>query len=188
MTPAQHSRFYFPAWNRAASALGWKMLAGRLQAQELTVWTANKTAEALYHQIWQNARLLASKQHRAATAEDLRHACHIVALGKNLSSKDLSNKQCDRVVILFRILANPDDIDTILDYIHPENADRRRYVYSIQQLASFKYIDAIASDKFSAVYTTPFWEDLPINALRQLHMTLLSRVKTSHPDENNNPF
>lgn len=174
MTLAQQRRFYFPHWNRCAQNQNWTMAKGRLQSTHLQTWSQAEPAE-LYHRVWAAAENLARAAHRAVIPEDLRHACHVVALGHDKPSAALDNQEVDRVVTLFKILADPDDLDAILAWSHPENSDRKRYVASIRIRAPFPYIDKLCHDKFHHCYTTPFWEDLPMPELKQLYLTIRAR-------------
>jgi hypothetical protein len=174
MTKAQQTRFYFPAWNRCAAANHWLIRAGRLVGKRLETHGGPQSTN-LYHQVWTAAQARAADHHRAVIPDDLRHACHQVALGHDKPSADLTNKEVDRVVTLFAILQDPDNLDAQIDWDHPDEAARKRLVHSIGNLAPFPYIDQICRDKFGAAYTTPFWEDLSIAHLRQLHLTLRGR-------------
>lgn len=174
MTSKQQRYFYFPAWNQAALAHGWTLVKGRLTGRRQESWAHAEPAE-LYQRVWEAAYNLARAAHRAVTPEDLRHACHVVALGKDKSSTDMDNQETDRVVTLFRILADPDDLDAILAWTNPENSERKRYVASIRRRADFKYIDKLCRDKFSGIYITPFYEDLPMPQLKQLYLTIRAR-------------
>ena len=174
MTTKQQRFLYFPAWNRVTLAHNWTMSKGRLQGRRQETWAHAEPAE-LYQRVWEAAGNLARAGHRAITPEDLRHACHVVALGRDKSSTDMDNQETDRVVTLFRILADPDDLDAILAWTNPENSERKRYVASIRQRADFKYIDKLCRDKFSGTYTTPFYEDLPMPQLKQLYLTIRAR-------------
>ncbi len=168
MTEAQQRRYYFPNWNSAFNA-NWRRekcrvlkLEGRIEGD----WV--RKVEALAQQI-------ALQHHRAPTADDLRHACHALALGRDKSSADLDNREVDRVVTLFRLLADPDDLDAVTNWDYPEIAARKRLVYAINSAAPHAYIDTICRGKFSQIYEPPFWEDLPIGALRHLALTLRNR-------------
>jgi hypothetical protein len=175
VTIAQQKRFYFPAWNQCADRNDWVMVKGKLLA---TRPEAGGLAEAdqLLQKIWTAADKIAREAHRAITATDLRHACHIVALGKDCSSHEMTNNQTDRVVNLFRLLANPDDIKAARAWSDPEEAERNRLTWSIKKMAPEAYISAICENRHDWNYTAPFWEDLPLAQLRQLAMTLRNRV------------
>ena len=81
------------------------------------------------------AEVLAHGHHRSVTADDLRRGCNVVATGK-ISSGDLDNKQTNRVVALFKLLTDPDDLDAVMNWLHPENA---------RSAGSFRGVSAQAS-------------------------------------------
>lgn len=184
MTEAQQRSFYFPAWNRCTRANDWRMERGRLVGKRAASHGGPETS-ALYERVWIAAEELARRQARSVTAEDLRHACHVVALGRDKSSKELRNAEVDRVVGLFRVLQDPDDLDALLDWLHPENGERKRLVAAIKAAAPHAYIDRICRSRSDWNYEPPFWEDLELSALRQLRITLRRRTlfQTSAPGQ-----
>ena len=186
MTEAQSKRFYFPAWHKASLAQNWRMERGRLLASRQASW-GFKEVDAAYHAVWDAAEGLARQQHRAVTAEDLRHGCHVAALGVDKSSTEFSNKELDRVVTLFKLLANAEDVDAMMDWLHPENAERKRLSWAVKQYP-FAYVDKICRGKFGGFYQSPFFEDLPIAALRQLAMTLRGRARARREPVQSHPF
>lgn len=196
MTLAQQRRFYFPAWHDAATANDWVMVKGRLLARRQEKFGREETTR-LYNQVWDAAELLAQNAHRAVTANDLRHACHLVALvappvgpagsndqcsmlnlqspqiGKLLSSKDLTTAQTTRVVRLFEILADPNDIDAMLAWLDPSIDKRKSLVRWINSMAPEAYICQLA--KMFPAFQYPFWEDLPPDNLLSLARLIRKR-------------
>lgn len=187
MTPNQQRRFYFPLWNAAANHHGWIMIKGRLIAPRPESDSGATEVEQLIASIWAHAETLAQKAHRAITADDLRHACHIVALGKDKSSADITSKELDRLADLFRLLAQPDSIDLMRAWLEPEIGQRKRQVLAIRRYAATitggnefqtePYICKIAEAKFGARFRNPFWEDLDLRDLTQLAITLSERAR-----------
>ena len=175
MTERQAKGSYWPAWGRVALAEGWRTERGRLVAQRPQSTGPDEMAQ-LRARIWDAAGGRARAGHHGIGPNDLRHGCHAVALGRDKSSLDLDNRELDRVVTLFRLLADPSDLDTMMAWLHPEIGERRRLVWSIKHLAPEAYINAIAKAKFAGQYEWPYWEDLPVNSLRQLAMTLRARA------------
>lgn len=179
MTPAQQRRFYFPAWQDAARRRGWVMMEGRLIADlDARLWLPPEhPLTDLLPQIHAHARTLASADQRAVKPDDLRHACHLVALGHNQSSKRLTNTETDRVVALFRLIADPDSLTHLTAWAEPEQAQRRRYVRACRLLATDAYILAIARDKFGpGDFDPPWWENLRLPHLANLLLTLRTRA------------
>ena len=82
---------------------------------------------------------------------------------------DLDNRDLDRVVALFRILADQGDLDTVLDYLHPENAERHRTEWPTEHRCLPGYVQALCRDE----YGPPEWQGLnlrlPHRQLCDLH-------------------
>lgn len=178
MTEAQQRRFYFPCWNACAVANGWFMVKGRLRAdlvtqrEEYAAWS--DPARELYLKVVTTAEQLALQNHRHVVADDLRRGCNVVATGK-ISSGDLDNKQTNRVVALFKLLADPEDLDAVMNWIHPENAERGSFVAFLKKKAHEGLIVTIARNAFA----TSDWESLPIEKLRWLAKELKNREPRS---------
>lgn len=164
--------FYFPRWNRCARAHGWTMAEGRLQGARLDNF-GGPEVNGLYQRVW-SAALELSRQHCSApTADDLRHGCTVVALGRHKSSKSFTQKELDRVTDLFALLTNPDDVGAMMRWNDPDIGSRKRLVWAIGHAAPAGYVTAIAADKFG----TKVWEHLDNEQLRQLLMTLKERQR-----------
>lgn len=136
------------------------------------------------------------------SADVLRHACHVAALGKDVSSLRMSNKQLDLVIAFFRRLA--EDGKDLAGQIrldargrelerqtaakanfeagcgdsapwragHPD-ADRKRVTWSlIHSGYPEAAIAAIARDKFA----TTEWRGLPDRELYELLLTVKDRA------------
>ena len=144
-------------------------------------------------------RLAMTREDGRISADLIRRACHLVATGKDLSSWNLSNKQIDQVVAVFRVLGQVQDIAAQMqldaaeierarliqagraqDLGHPEEAptalpesDRKRLLFGIGKLdLAPAYIREIARDKFG----TDNWEYLPTAQLTQLFITCKMRA------------
>jgi len=109
MTEAQKFKFYFPAWNRCVRANGWFTQAGAAVVDEARLNEEGRKVLTLARQIG------AARQHRP-TIDHLRHAAHIVALGRDKSSEHLTNAEVDKVVCLFNLLANPNNLTAITQW------------------------------------------------------------------------
>ncbi len=177
MTEKQLKHFYFPLWNRVTHANDWHMVKGRLHGQRAQQHGPPDITD-LYQSVWRLAADTAAKAHRAITPDDLRHATHRVALGHDKSAKDLTNPELDKVAALMKLLAEPDDLDAILDFLHPENAARDRLLYSIERLADDPYTRRVSADRWG----TAEWRDLDLQQLKQLAMTLRARKTRRHGD------
>jgi hypothetical protein len=111
MTEAQKFKFYFPAWNRCVRANGWFTRDGAAVVDEARLNEEGRKVLAIARQ-----RSLATRHSPLATLDDLRHAAHIVALGHDKSSEHLTNAEVDRVVCLFNLLANPNNLSAITQW------------------------------------------------------------------------
>lgn len=136
MTDNSRRRFYFPAWNRA-----W----GRLRSLDLSAVHAVDLPSHLLSQVVEISAGLPDPH----TADAMRHACHLVALGRAASSKTMTAADCDRVVCLFRLLANPADLDAAMAWEGKDRRSRNRLLWALHHAgADAPYIHAISRDKF----------------------------------------
>jgi hypothetical protein len=117
------------------------------------------------------AKQLAQAEHRAMIVDDLRHAVHVVALGVDVSHADLTNAQWDRVRNLFRLLVNELDIDARLNFENPQNEERKRLLWCMENHFHARYAATVCNSKFG----TPDWHSLEIEPLRHLVQTLRHR-------------
>lgn len=172
MTDAQIRRFYFPEWKRCAKALGWQMQDGRLTAVRLPSY-GHPTANGLYQGVWDIAETFAIQQHRAVTSDDLRHAVNFAAASR-VSAKDLNNAEANRAVALMRVLADPDDIEAMNHWLHPDMAAKRGLIVAIRGLAHANYTAAICRARFGKTDL----EDLTVQQLNQVRFTLTNRMRS----------
>lgn len=151
MTDRSRIRFYLPAWTRACRRL--RLLTSLPEPSTVP--------DQLLHQVWHVAAGRTDERREDA----LRHACHVVALGKDPSSKTMTAAEADRVVVLFRLLANPEDLAAMTAWDRGTVPDRNRLLWKIRNLGhADHYIGAIAGDKFGETdinrLTTPQLHDL----------------------------
>ncbi len=172
MTDSQRRRFYGPNWRRAAVVLGWEMKDGRLASARLPQH-GHPTANGLYQQVWDRAEELALLDHRAVTDVDLRHAVNLVAC-RAVSSKHFTNAQVNRVVALMRLLAEPDNLTLMMEWLDPNLAAKRGLIEKVKGLATSGYVSSICQSRFK----TTDLSDLDAYQLVQLIATLNSRVRS----------
>jgi len=190
MTTRQLHALYFPAWARALKA-NWRTDRGCAVPAD-----GRRTSDTLV-QVEEAAVAAARRLMRAPKIEDLRHACHVVAIGRDKSSKDLNNAELDRVLAVLRILADPDDLSAVIARDNPETDARRRYEWAIAHSGHPEaYIRTIAGTKFGSGN----WKALPMPQLKMLSMTLKNRrpvtdlpaapapARTLEPETANCPF
>lgn len=161
MTDRSRIRFYLPAWTAA-----WKRIQG-IQAWHLEL--GSTLAAQLLHQVLD----VAAKRPETVRADAVRHACHVVALGSDISSKRMTARQADRCVALFNILADPDDLIATNRWLHPDAADRGRLIYAIERCGLTEaYRKALARDR----HGTTEWRTLDLTELRQFSITCRQRA------------
>ncbi len=135
MTDRSRLRFYLPAWTRA-----WRRIR--------TITTPPEPVAAP-DQLLRQVLAVAARRAEPRRDDAVRHACHLVALGTDPSSKTMTAAQADRVVLLFRLLADPADLSAMMAWERGATPDRARLIWKIKNLGhSTHYIGAIAEDKF----------------------------------------
>ncbi len=168
MTPTQARKLYWPAWSRALKAAWYRHPVAGYVIQ---------SAESMAVEITVAAQEQASAEFRAMDADDLRHAAHRLALGRDKSSSQLTNRELDRIVALFRILADPEDLRARLEYDNPQRGERRRQDYVIRTSVPEAYARHVAADKFG----TANLDGLNDQQARELAMTLRCRAAAQQP-------
>jgi hypothetical protein len=161
---------YGKRWGAVCRANVWSQARGRL----VPAADASRERSPEHRAVWVLAEQHALQQHRSVMVEDLRKGCIALITERYQSSKDLKNGQFSRLLTLFALLIDPDDLKARLDWDNPDREEHRRAVVLIKSLAPEAYVDAVAQDKFN----TTFWEDLTIPQLRQFAMTLKARRAT----------
>jgi hypothetical protein len=169
VTDAQISR-HWRDWGAVAKANGWRMRKGRLvclEAEQIVAGfledihagdgargaTRPTTFKSEQHaKVWTFAEQLAARGHRAVTADDLRHACYLAAFGRRgVDGVERSDDQW-RIQSIAGVVGGPVDPDNLqaqVDWMHPEEAQRRGLVASILRNAPGEaYVIAIAKRKF----------------------------------------
>lgn len=92
-----------PPWQRCCKLNGW-----HTRDKAAVVDESKLTAEG--RQVFTLARQMALGRGSNPTLDDMRHACYIVAIKKDKETEHLTNDEQDRIVALFNLLADPDDI------------------------------------------------------------------------------
>jgi hypothetical protein len=171
---------HWRSWRACQQANDWVEVDGRLSAD------AQATAGlSIQHKlVWRQAQELAVQQHAGIRADDLRHACYLVATtampGASANRKPvdsmtaLDNVTFSRVLVLWKLLIDPDDIGAGMDWEHPENSQRQAYLKGIPKIAPDAVVRAIAANAFG----TRLWEDLELQQLRWLLRTLREKQKS----------
>lgn len=171
MTEAQ-IKFYGRRWGQVCQANQWQMDRGRLVPQaRLLEGDQRHEGDKIAADVTKLAKIHAAQNSRAINVEDLRRACVGMVTGTFSSAKDLTNPQFDRLLILFRILIDPDDLDAIMEWSDPKLAEEQRLIRYIKRAAPDAYTLHITKDRWGTI----FWEDLPLSDLKQLSRILAAR-------------
>lgn len=183
MTPAQ-TNAYWRLWGGVCRANRWTTVAGAIHP------SAVLEATPIHGAVWEAAEALAKRSAGAITADTMRHACHIVALGRDKSSKTIGNgAEATRLFALLRLLVNPDDLQARMDFDDRDADTRRRLLWRLSRTgAPEAYIRKIVADKFG---TSADPRTLPLDQLQQLITTLSNRTRGFRkplPEHSNTPF
>lgn len=79
-----------------------------------------------HRKVWEFAETIARQQYRAVTADDLRKGCYMLALGSPKSLTQFNNADLDRVLVVFRLMIEPDDLGAVRDWLAYEAFDHAR--------------------------------------------------------------
>ena len=156
MTPKQ-TTFYWSLWRDCCQANCWRMERGRLLHDPERLNEMGK-------KVWTAAEQLALAAHRAVSLDDLRHGCHLVALGRQRSSKDLSNPEFNKVRLVFQLTQDWENLDAQMELANPEMVERRSFVSYLKKQFHEAALIAICKNAFGTI----FWEDLEMSKLRWL--------------------
>lgn len=178
-------------WARVCQANDWYACKGRLDPE------AVKGDYSQWHKkVWAFADLVARQHARAVTPDDLRKGVYFLALGEPKSLTKFENDDLDRVLILFRLLVEPDDLKALQDWMAYERFDqakaeiarckaqgipchaelpdnpgeRRRHLYFIS-----KSPEAVVMHFVRTRFYGKLPEDMSVAELRQFSMTLKNR-------------
>jgi len=182
MTPSQHDK-YIRRWVCCTRTNHWTMRGGRL------VDEAVRDASEWHEGVFTAATIRANREHRAPTAEDLRKGCHIVAFGRDKSSKVLTNDEFSRLLVLWGngrelrdggmvgLLIDPLDLASLNAWMDPAAAQVKTLLQLIKQRAPHAVIATIAKNAFG----TEEFETLDLGKLKWL-MGQLAHGRQFHAD------
>ena len=180
MNAGQNSK-YWRRWAFVSRHNNWRWIKGRLVDEPV------KDAGQHHLAVWRLAETLADRDCRAVIADDLRHACHVHALGRDVSSKAFTNDQFSRLLLLWGderempgLLIEPEHIATLIAWDNPNVARRNSLIRSIKEAADEAYICTITAD----VWGTKYWQELDVPAL----LGLLRKIKGNAPARAGDPY
>ncbi len=161
-------------WATVCRSNDWRTEDGRMVAGA----RAREGASLWHKLVWRLADQTAWAQARGVTVDDLRHATYVVATSKVpgwpkaaravSSLKDMGNREFNRVLTLWALLRDPDDINAGMAWEHPENAERASLIASLRNRAPEATLRAVSGNAFE----TRFWEDLSLSQLLWLRRTI----------------
>ena len=174
MTTAQ-THLYFRAWQAAAAAHSWNTKAGVASALSAhldgKVWES-PALDQILAAIYELAANTAAAEARTVLPEDMRHAVTVLALGRSVSSKKFTNADFDRVLILLRLLAEPQNLDHLLAFESGAEAGARQRQIHVITRAPQPYYQRIATDRFGHADL----DRLSLTQLQQLALTIRQRL------------
>ena len=165
MTDRQRA-FYWRLWGDCCAANGWRTRQGRLEHDPARL-------NEMGLQLWPIAERLAGAAHRAVTLDDLRHGCHVLALGRDKSSTALSNAEFNRVLTCLKLIVDYENLEALMDWQNAGNAERRSFIAFLRKKAPEAVLATISNNAFG----TRHWQGLEIQKLRWLAGQLKNRPR-----------
>jgi hypothetical protein len=158
LSPAQ-IELYGPAWGRVCEANQWRQARGRLVPE------ARGPGFSRFHAlVWARSDQHALAEHKGVGVENLRRGCNAVITGRFCSTWDLTNFQFTRLLNLFDLLIDPDNLAAVIRWEHPENDERAWKIALLRRLRHDAQIAHVSQDLFQ----TMNWEELPLPQLEAL--------------------
>lgn len=181
LTQSQDKK-YWRRWAACARANRWTMVSGRLNA--LAILDASE-----HHcRVVAAARQLAAAQAVGLTADHLRHACHLVAIGRDKSHAKFSNKDFDAVLnywgderAIRGLLIVPEDLASEIHRSNPALKTRERQLVFLNQDCLGAYI----AKECDRMFGTKDWAALSDAELDRLYSHMRDRphaLKTNSED------
>lgn len=177
MTPKQRMR-YLRRWSAAWRRHWCGVRAGEPLARP------DRGPSLLRDQVVAAAASVAARRGESLTADDIRRGCHVVAIGRNASSRTLTNREQDLVIAIFDRLAEGDHElqgQVLLDRHAAAagntsaipTADRSRLIRGI---AASGYPAAAVAAISRDAHGTSEWRSLPTDRLARLALTIRQRA------------
>ena len=171
MTDKQRTRLYFPAW-AAALAVNWTLDRGTATLIE------NPPGGDFARQVDTLATQRAARLYHSVKADDLRRASHLVAIGRDKSSKELTNRELDRCLAFYRLLKDQYDLAASVSVSDPAVDERRRLEWAINNCGMpLNYVAAVAQ----ATQGNRDWRAFDNRQLGLLVATLRNRGAAKNP-------
>lgn len=156
MTDSQDSK-YWRRWAACCRANNWKMIQGRLHPEAIL------DASEHHCSVVAAARQLAAEQAVGLTPDHLRHACHIVALGRDKSHAKFTNKEFDAVLnywgderAIRGFLIEPTDLASEIHRSNPALKTRERQLIFLNE----ECVGAYVAKECDRMFGTKDWHSL----------------------------
>lgn len=171
MTAAQDKK-YWRRWGAVTRANHWRLVTGRLAPDAVLA------ASEPHCRVAAAARQLAQAEAKGLTPDHLRHACHLVALGRDKSHRQFTNREFDSLLnwwgderAITGLLIAPDDLASHIHQDAPELKARERLLLGLRRNFREGYVAKIAGD----LYGTRDWQQLGDADLANLNHLLHTR-------------
>lgn len=189
MTTDQRKYFYFPLWSALAKACDWKMESGRLLAdlpfQLRAAVRFPAHAHSLLNAVITSAQAVARREQRGVTADDLRHACNLVASGgKTDSAGSMTQRHLNHFDRLCAVLRDPWNLSATIAWADPAEDDRKRTVEYLRKLANEGRLIAISLNAWGISE----WETLDQARLDALQAEVKKNAWKKYPQPAGQPF
>lgn len=183
MTSSQDKK-YWRCWAAVCRANFWFMRCGRLDMLPELI-RANEEFSPHHARVWTYARQLASQKHMAVVTDHLRHACHILAAGKAVSHKQLTNPQFNKLLCLWGdekrmrgLLVDPLCLESSMNW---DDTNRQNLDY-LQQRIERLYHEAYVIKVSERVFHKSDWRSLTAKQLHWLDNELEKRRNATRAD------
>lgn len=169
MISVAQNKKYWRRWAACARANGWTMIGGRLNP------AAVLDASEHHCSVHAAALQIAQAEVLGLTANQLRHACHVVALGHDRPHAKFTNKDFDALLNywgderdIVGLLIEPADLAASIHEAAPELKVRERLLIGIRR----NFIGGYTAELSAAIYGTRDWEQLGDRDLENLQHIL----------------
>jgi hypothetical protein len=177
---------YWRRWAACCRCNNWKMVNGRLHPE------ACLDDSEPHRKVAAAARQLAADKAVGISPEILRHACHIVALGRDKSHSKFTNKDFDAVLnywgderAIRGLLIVPEDLASEIHRSNPALKTRERQLVFLNEDCVGAYVAAECERMFG----TKDWHALADGELDRLYSHMRDRPHALRPiDPENVPF
>ena len=163
---------YWRRWKVVSDHNHWRMSKGRLSPEAVLAGSAP------HEQAVAAAKARALQHHRSLTADDLRHGCHVAALGHDKSHTAFSNRDFDKLLCwwgdersIVGLLLQPAHLGSEIHRANPDLQARVRHLKFLHEDCLGGYVVS----ECERIFGTKDWEALRTEELLQLSNHLRAR-------------